>query len=32
MREQDALRAKIDEAFIDINQYMLSLIEGKQKQ
>lgn len=32
MMEQDALRAKIDEAFIDINQYMLSLIEGKQKQ
>ena len=30
MREQDALRAKIDEAFIDINQYMLSLIERKQ--
>jgi predicted glycosyltransferase len=26
--EQDALRAKIDEAFIDINAYMLKLVEG----
>ena len=30
--KQRELREHIDGEFIDINQYMLSLIEGKQKQ
>ena len=32
LEEQKKLRKYIDDEFIDINQYMLDLIEGKQKQ
>ncbi len=32
LKRQQELRAHIDEEFIDINQYMLELVEGKQKQ